>query len=366
MANLKISQLTGATTPLAGTEVLAIVQSGTTKQVSVTNLTSGRAVTVDGVTDTTLTASKPVFTDASKKLTSSGTVPVDQGGTGQTTAQAAINTLAGATTSGQYLRGSGTNVVMSAIQAGDVPTLNQNTTGVAANVTGTVAIANGGTGATTAAAARTGLGATTLGSNLFTVTNPSAITFPRFNADNTVSSLSAADFRTAIGTSNGTVTSVAALTLGTTGTDLTSTVANGTSTPVITLNVPTASASNRGALSSTDWSTFNAKQSVSAPVTKTADFTVAATELWLINNKTGSSCVVTLPTASTNTGRVLNFQNYQAQTLVSATSNVVPLAGGSAGTAILDAVAGANATLVSNGTDWLVTRYDANNSLTLE
>jgi hypothetical protein len=57
----------------------------------------------------------------------------------------------------------------------------------------------------------------------------------------------------------GTVTSVAALTLGTTGTDLTSTVANGTSTPVITLNVPTASATNRGALSSTDWNTFNGK-----------------------------------------------------------------------------------------------------------
>ena len=58
----------------------------------------------------------------------------------------------------------------------------------------------------------------------------------------------------------GTVTSVAALTLGTSGTDLSSTVANGTTTPVITLNVPTASASNRGALSSTDWSTFNNKQ----------------------------------------------------------------------------------------------------------
>ena len=58
----------------------------------------------------------------------------------------------------------------------------------------------------------------------------------------------------------GTVTSVAALTLGTTGTDLSSSVATGTTTPVITLNVPTASASNRGALSSSDWSTFNAKQ----------------------------------------------------------------------------------------------------------
>ena len=58
----------------------------------------------------------------------------------------------------------------------------------------------------------------------------------------------------------GTVTSVAALVLGTAGTDLSSTVANGTTTPVITLNVPTASATNRGALSSTDWTTFNNKQ----------------------------------------------------------------------------------------------------------
>lgn len=44
MADLKISQLTGASTPLAGTEVLPIVQSGVTKQVSVANLTAGRPV----------------------------------------------------------------------------------------------------------------------------------------------------------------------------------------------------------------------------------------------------------------------------------------------------------------------------------
>jgi len=59
--------------------------------------------------------------------------------------------------------------------------------------------------------------------------------------------------------STGTVTSVAALTLGTSGTDLSSSVATGTTTPVITLNVPTASATNRGALSSADWTTFNGK-----------------------------------------------------------------------------------------------------------
>lgn len=85
MADLKISQLTGATTPLAGTEVLPIVQSNTTKQVSVANLTAGRAISVAGVTDSSLTASTPVFTNASKKLVSSGTVPVANGGFGNTT-----------------------------------------------------------------------------------------------------------------------------------------------------------------------------------------------------------------------------------------------------------------------------------------
>ena len=107
-------------------------------------------------------------------------------------------------------------------------------------------------------------------------------------------------------------------------------------------------------------------QPTSAPATYTANFSVAATDVWIINNKSGSSCVVTLPTASANTGRVLRFQNYQNQTLVSASSNVVPLAGGAATTAILEAVAGANATLVSNGTNWIMTQYSSNNALQLE
>ena len=62
------------------------------------------------------------------------------------------------------------------------------------------------------------------------------------------------------GAGSGSVTNVAALTLGTSGTDLSSSVANETTTPAITLNVPTASAANRGALSAADWSTFNGKQ----------------------------------------------------------------------------------------------------------
>jgi len=103
----------------------------------------------------------------------------------------------------------------------------------------------------------------------------------------------------------------------------------------------------------------------SVPVTVTADFTVG-TSNWYINNKSGSTCTVTLPTASTWPGRYLTFQNYQAQTLVSASSDVVLQAGGAAGTAILLAVAGNWATMVSDGTNWVIMQAAANNCLLLE
>ena len=63
-----------------------------------------------------------------------GTVAIANGGTGQTTAAAAITALTGTQTSGYYLRSDGTNAALGAIQAADVPTLNQNTTGQAGSV----------------------------------------------------------------------------------------------------------------------------------------------------------------------------------------------------------------------------------------
>jgi hypothetical protein len=131
------------------------------------------------------------------------------------------------------------------------------------------------------------------------------------------------------------------------------TVATATTTPAITLTTTVTGVlkGNGTAISAAVANTdFVAP---SAPVTKTADFTVAATESYLINNKTTTSCVVTLPTASSWSGRSLNFTNYQAQTLVSASSNVVARTGGAAGTAILAATVGAWAQIVSDGSNWL-------------
>jgi hypothetical protein len=139
----------GSVTSVGGTgTVNGITLSGTVT--SAGNLTLGGALT--GV-------------NLASQVT--GTLPITNGGTGSTTQQGALNGIAGATTSGYYLRGNGTNVVMATIQAADVPTLNQSTTGTAANVSGVVGLANGGTGAVTAQAALNALaGATTSGAYL--------------------------------------------------------------------------------------------------------------------------------------------------------------------------------------------------------
>lgn len=90
------------------------------------------------------------------------------------------------------------------------------------------------------------------------------------------------------------------------------------------------------------------------PVTKTADFTVADTENWIINNKIGSTCNVTLPSAALFPGRELMFKNLQAESVMSVSYNVIPLNGTVAGQMILAPGIGAWATLVSNGSNWVI------------
>ncbi len=88
-----------------------------------------------------------------------GTLGIDKGGTGQTTRQAAMDALAGATTNGQYLRGNGADVVMSALQAADLTGVAPATAQPA--LTGDVTCAAGSTTTTLAAS---GVAAGTYGS----------------------------------------------------------------------------------------------------------------------------------------------------------------------------------------------------------
>jgi hypothetical protein len=162
---------------------------------------------------------------------------------------------------------------------------------------------------------------------------------------------------------NGTVTSVAALTLGTTGTDLTSTVATGTTTPVITLNVPTASASNRGVLSSADWTTFNNKGSgtVTSVSGTTGRITSTGGTTPVIDlasgvataGTTGSSTLIPVVTIDTY-GRVTSIttaSNPQG-TVTSVTGTAPVVSSGGATPAISMAAANTTTNGYLTSTDW--------------
>ena len=73
MADLKISQLPAATTPVAGTEVLPIVQSGTTSKVAISDLTAGRSVAASDITVTTALATTFDTNVAAAGMTMAGT-----------------------------------------------------------------------------------------------------------------------------------------------------------------------------------------------------------------------------------------------------------------------------------------------------
>lgn len=94
----------------------------------------------------------------------------------------------------------------------------------------------------------------------------------------------------------------------------------------------------------------------STPVTKTSDFSVADGELYLINNKSGSACTVTMPSAGSYSGRPLYFMNYQAQNIVSNASNIAT-PDGSVGTAMVGNTKGSWALFISDGTNWVMTAY---------
>ena len=156
MADLKISQLPAATTPLAGSEVLPIVQSGSTVKVSIDNLTAGKAISATSITGLTTPLStgqggtgtaSTTFANLTTNVT--GTLPIANGGTNSTatataggvgygTGTAHAYTAAG--TSGQVLTSAGASaptwvtpagsalVYLSTVTASNVASVDMETT----------------------------------------------------------------------------------------------------------------------------------------------------------------------------------------------------------------------------------------------
>jgi len=144
-------------------------------------------------------------------------------------------------------------------------------------------------------------------------------------------------FTTGLTALNGLTSQVQYLTVGTSGTDFAISSASDTHT----FNLPTASATNRGALSSADWTTFNGKQNA------------------LTLTTTGISGAATL------VGSTLNIPQYQAAgTYVTAVTASSPLAssGGTTPNITIQQASGSQSGFLSS-TDW-TTFNNKQNALT--
>jgi hypothetical protein len=382
MANVKISALPVATTPLAGTEVLPIVQSGTTVKVSVADLTAGRAIS----------ASDLALTNA---------LGIAYGGTGQITANASFNALAPSQTgnSGKYLTTDGANTSWATNPLGTVTSITAGTglTGGTITTSGTIAIDNtvatltgtqtltnktisgasntlsnianasltnsaitiNGTSTSLGGSISVGTVTSVTGTAPVSVATGTSTPVISMAAANTTTNgyLTSTDWNTFNGKSNtnGTVTSVAALTLGTTGTDLTSTVATGTTTPVITLNVPTASASNRGVLSSADWTTFNNKGSgsvTSVALTAPSIFTVTGSPVTTSGTLALTYSGTALPILNGGTGQTTAAAAFNALSPMTTTGDIVYEASASTAARLAIGTTGQVLTVVSGLPAW--------------
>lgn len=98
----------------------------------------------------------------------------------------------------------------------------------------------------------------------------------------------------------------------------------------------------------------NGSFALNAPVTVTTNYTVADNVTFIISNRAATN-TLTLPAAATSTGRVLFISTIGGNfTVISASSNVVPRAGGAASTSILPATDGSWAMLVCDGINWII------------
>jgi hypothetical protein len=319
------SGLTNVVNSLAASTGISV--SASTGAVTVTNTAPDQTVVLTAGTGISTSGTYPNFTITNTSPSSGGTVTSVSGTTGRITSTGGntpiIDLASGVATAGTT--GSSTLIPVVTIDTyGRVTgiTTAANPQGTVTSVTGTAPVVSSG-GATPAismAAANT--------------TTNGYLTSTDWNTFNGKSN------------TNGTVTSVAALTLGTTGTDLSSTVATGTTTPVITLQVPTASATNRGALSSTDWSTFNGKAPAVTYTSTYVPYGQGTTTPNQSSSFTFDGTTQTAPVQRASNGIVTNSKTISASYTIPSTDNAM-----SAGPVTVNS---GQTVTVSSGSRWVV------------
>lgn len=140
--------------------------------------------------------------------------------------------------------------------------------------------------------------------------------------------------------------------------DISACVSTGMVVTSPTITNPTITSSGIGSINSTPIGNTSASTgkfttlATSIVTNANGTYTVLDTDHTII--QTTAASTYTLPDPTTFTGRKLHVVTQFAGAVISASSNVVPIAGGAAGTAILAATAGKWATLQSNGTNWII------------
>lgn len=171
----------GSELSFSGGHPVTFTSTGTS---TLTLPTSGTLATTNDIKDASLTlAVSGVGLTGSASFSANATTSATFTVTSNATSTNTVNTVVSRDASGNFSAG----------------TITASLSGNATNITGVVAIANGGTNATTASQALTNLGATTVGANLFKLTDPGSTSFIRINSANTITARSASEFRTDLG-----------------------------------------------------------------------------------------------------------------------------------------------------------------------